>query len=61
MLVLCKEVSPLLFEKAGATCVQKGYCAENNEMSCGIRPNLNYLLRLEEDVDNKKFNILNAH
>jgi len=33
MLVLCKEVSPLIFNYAGPSCVQLGYCPE--EKSCG--------------------------
>lgn len=34
MLVEVKKVAPLLFAKAGASCVAKGYCPEG-KMSCG--------------------------
>lgn len=33
MLRLCKEVSPDLFEKAGANCISLGYCPENGRQS----------------------------
>jgi hypothetical protein len=33
MLELCKEVAPVIFENAGASCVQLGYCPEKK--SCG--------------------------
>jgi thymidylate synthase (FAD) len=34
MLELCKEVAPVIFENAGASCVQLGYCPEGKK-SCG--------------------------
>jgi len=41
MLKLCKEVSPILFNRLGASCKTKGYCPEGN-MQCdefkGIMP-----------------------
>lgn len=33
MLRLCKEVSPILFNRLGASCKAKGYCPEGN-MQC---------------------------
>lgn len=42
MLVLCKEVSPLLFSKAGASCDTLGYCPEG-KMTCGRKPTLDKL------------------
>lgn len=35
MLALAKQQSPLLFSKAGAACIAKGYCPEG-EFSCGL-------------------------
>lgn len=43
MLRLCKEVSPVLFENAGASCVN-GYCPEGH-MCCGKAPTLDMLLK----------------
>lgn len=43
MLILCKEVSPLLFSKAGASCDTLGYCPEGH-MCCGRKPTLDKLL-----------------
>lgn len=43
MLILCKEVSPVLFTHAGAYCEALGYCPEGN-MSCGRAPTLEKLL-----------------
>lgn len=43
MLILCKEVSPVLFTHAGAHCEAFGYCPEGN-MSCGRAPTLEKLL-----------------
>jgi thymidylate synthase (FAD) len=37
MLVECRKVAPILFEKAGPDCVAKGICKEG-KMSCGILP-----------------------
>lgn len=34
MLKQVKEISPVLFEKAGAPCIAEGYCPEG-ELSCG--------------------------
>lgn len=34
MLRLCKEVAPIIFKNAGASCVSLGYCPEG-KMSCG--------------------------
>ena len=44
MLKICKETAPKLFEKAGSSCVQLGYCPEG-KMSCGKAPTLNELLK----------------
>lgn len=43
MLILCKEVSPVLFTHAGAHCEALGYCPED-KMSCGRAPTLEKLL-----------------
>lgn len=43
MLILCKEVSPVLFTHAGAHCEALGYCPEG-KMSCGRAPTLEKLL-----------------
>lgn len=43
MLILCKEVSPVLFMHAGAHCEALGYCPEG-KMSCGRAPTLEKLL-----------------
>ena len=43
MLILCKEVSPVLFTYAGAHCEALGYCPEG-KMSCGRAPTLEKLL-----------------
>lgn len=37
MLVLCKEHSPALFEKAGASCKVLGYCPENGGQNTNCR------------------------
>ena len=42
MLNLCKEVSPVIFNHAGASCVQHGYCPEG-VMSCGKAPTMEQL------------------
>lgn len=42
MLALCKEVSPTIFENAGASCDVLGYCPE--QRSCGRCPQLRTLL-----------------
>lgn len=38
MLRLCKDAVPVIFEKAGAVCVRKGFCEE--EKCCGRAPRL---------------------
>lgn len=43
MLILCKEVSSVLFTHAGAHCEALGYCPEG-KMSCGRAPTLEKLL-----------------
>ena len=43
MLILCEEVSPVLFTHAGAHCEALGYCPEG-KMSCGRAPTLEKLL-----------------
>ena len=43
MLILCEEVSPILFTHAGAHCEALGYCPEG-KMSCGRAPTLEKLL-----------------
>lgn len=43
MLILCEEVSPVLFTHAGAHCEAFGYCPEG-KMSCGRAPTLEKLL-----------------
>lgn len=43
MLILCKEISPVLFEHAGAHCEALGYCPEG-KMSCGRAPTIEKLL-----------------
>lgn len=45
ILRICKETSPVIFQNAGASCVQLGYCPEGH-MSCGIAPTLQHLLEL---------------
>jgi len=42
MLRQVKEVAPLLFAKAGAPCLKKGFCPEG-KMSCGIAPTIEEL------------------
>ena len=37
MLKLVKERAPVVFEKAGASCMQRGYCTEGS-LSCGLAP-----------------------
>ena len=44
MLILCKEVAPTLFAKAGAKCDQLGYCPEG-KFSCGRKPTLEKLCK----------------
>ena len=49
ILGICKEISPKLFAKAGASCIQNGYCPEGN-MTCGRAPTLKRLLDIWEEV-----------
>ncbi|RLG13861.1 MAG: FAD-dependent thymidylate synthase [Candidatus Nanohalarchaeota archaeon] len=39
MLKLVKEKAPVVFENAGASCMQRGYCTEG-ELGCGLAPTL---------------------
>lgn len=50
MLAICKQVSPILFNHAGAFCDEHGYCKEG-DMSCGRYPVLAKLLSKEEDAN----------
>ncbi len=36
MLKEVKKVAPIIFEKAGATCISQGICWEGEKMSCGL-------------------------
>ena len=47
MLRLCKEAVPVLFEKAGAACVRKGFCEE--EKSCGRAPKLKDVMEKDKE------------
>ena len=53
MLELCKEVSPVLFKKAGASCRSLGYCPEGSKC-CGAAPTLDMLLKAYEKVSCKE-------
>lgn len=53
MLRLAREVSPVIFAKAGPTCVTEGYCREAGK-SCGAAPTLQQLLELWQDLHNKR-------
>ena len=44
MLVLVKDKAPVVFEKAGASCMQKGYCTEG-ELGCGLAPTFDEIKR----------------
>ena len=44
MLTEVKKVAPLLFKKAGASCVRTGFCPEG-ERSCGNAPTLNVAIK----------------
>ena len=50
MLTVCKQVSPILFNHAGAFCDEHGYCKEG-DMSCGRYPVLAKILSKEEDAN----------
>lgn len=47
MLRLVKEVAPVIFENAGASCVQKGYCPEGKK-GCGKVPTIQELTEFYE-------------
>lgn len=49
MLTICKQLSPALFNTAGAFCDQHGYCKEGN-MSCGRYPVLADILHSKEET-----------
>jgi thymidylate synthase (FAD) len=40
MLAEVKKVAPIIFEKAGASCVTSGICWEGEKMSCGLYKNI---------------------
>ena len=43
MISLVRKAAPIIFEKAGPSCLQLGYCPENDKC-CGRRPTLKKLL-----------------
>ena len=45
MLRLCKEVAPIIFKNAGASCVSLGYCPEGKH-SCGKAPTLKAVMEV---------------
>ena len=49
MLMECRKVAPVLFEKAGPDCVAKGTCKEG-KMSCGILPKVKQYQAEVKDV-----------
>lgn len=48
MIRLCKEVSPLIFENMGPTCVSKGFCPEGSH-SCGAAPTINEVMAVYKE------------
>ena len=48
ILELVKEVSPIIFENAGPSCVQLGYCPEGKK-GCGKYPTMKELLKSYEE------------
>lgn len=52
MLALCRALSPVLFNHAGAFCDEHGYCKEGS-MSCGKRPTLESILKSKEEKVNE--------
>ena len=48
ILELVKEVSPIIFENAGPSCVQNGYCPEGKK-GCGKYPTMKELLKSYEE------------
>ena len=53
MLRLCRNISPVLFKKAGASCRSLGYCPEGSKC-CGTAPTLDMLLKAYEKVSCKE-------
>ena len=53
MLNLVKTVAPVIFEKAGASCEQRGFCPEGNR-GCGKKPTIENLLRMYENQKSDK-------
>lgn len=53
MLKLCKEDNPVLFEKAGPSCVSLGYCPENSlqNKSCSVITHEKLLEKIKEMRD----------
>ncbi len=49
MLKICKEVSPLIFEDAGPSCVRDGFCRE--QRSCGRAPKLKKVLQVMSEME----------
>ena len=46
MLEICKAKFPVLFQKAGAYCIEYGYCPEG-DMCCGAYPTIEELIKLQ--------------
>ena len=49
MLKICKEVSPIIFEDAGPSCVRDGFCRESK--SCGRAPKLEKVLEVMDEME----------
>lgn len=49
MLKICKEVSPIIFEGAGPSCVRDGFCRESK--SCGRAPKLEKVLEVMNEME----------
>lgn len=49
MLKICKEVSPIIFDDAGPSCVRDGFCRESK--SCGRAPKLEKVLEIMDEMD----------
>lgn len=49
MLKICKEVSPIIFENAGPSCVRDGFCRE--QKSCGRAPKLERVIEIMDEMD----------
>lgn len=54
MLKLCKEVSPILFNRLGASCKTKGYCPEGNMQCDELRGKIPQLKDLFNAYDEQK-------